>query len=372
MRYAIAMFTAAAAMFIAIGANSVLQQQRAITDARPVQGTITSSEVRELTSTDTKNRRTTIYRPAIRYHYPFGGAIMGSGKVFPVSDDTSLRRAKEIVAAYPPGKAVTVWCNPQNPMDCFLIREWDFSPYLVMLCAMTFLSTGLGLWAAAPWRRERIMPLKTAAGGWHEIPIRQTLAAQRRPWRAVSLVWYVIGAVIAGHYFVHAERPYELTAMIAAPLYAALGLVPLVMYARRLRQARAYRDARVTVNTDAFWLGKTFNAKVEQAFKQAAHVDLLRVGLTCEKVEYRRTRNQKAAASAGEQFESWEEAAADQDVAAGKPLQVKARFTPPKDQPATTTDGHAKPSRYQWQIVVETKIAKRQDYRGVFPIVVES
>jgi len=50
MRYAIAMFTAAAAMFIAIGANSVLEQQRRITAARPVQGTIVSSEVRELMS----------------------------------------------------------------------------------------------------------------------------------------------------------------------------------------------------------------------------------------------------------------------------------------------------------------------------------
>jgi hypothetical protein len=137
MRYAIAMFTAAAAVFIAIGVNSILQQQELIASARPVQGTITSSEVRQVEWTDQKYRRTTSYRPLVRYHISSNGSIYGYDRVFPLSQETSRTRAQEIVNRVPPGKDVTVWVVPPRPTHmgdqfnaptAFLLREWDFSP----------------------------------------------------------------------------------------------------------------------------------------------------------------------------------------------------------------------------------------------------
>src|SRR5258706_16257522 len=122
MRYAIAMFTAAAALFIAIGANVVLEQQRKIDAARPVPGVVSFAEVRENTITDTKNRRTTTYRPLIRYHYTVGDAVFGNDHVFPITQETSARRAKEVVERYKVGTSVTVWYDPIRPSEAFLIR----------------------------------------------------------------------------------------------------------------------------------------------------------------------------------------------------------------------------------------------------------
>src|SRR3954470_19113507 len=85
MKYAIAMFTAAAALFIAIGGESVLKQQQTIDAARPTPGTIISSEVKEFSQTDSKNRRTTRWRPLIRYNYTLDGVIIGSDRVFPLT-----------------------------------------------------------------------------------------------------------------------------------------------------------------------------------------------------------------------------------------------------------------------------------------------
>ncbi|MDB5320632.1 MAG: hypothetical protein JWN40_2263 [Phycisphaerales bacterium] len=372
MRYAIAMFTAAAALFIAIGANVVLDQQHKIDAARPVPGVVSFAEVRENTITDTKNRRTTTYRPIVRYHYSVGDAVFGNDHVFPITQETSARRAKEVVERHKVGTSVTVWYDPIRPSEAFLIRDWDFSPYLLILCAMTFLATGLGFWAAGPWRRRQVWPPKAASGGWHQLTPRANLAAARRPWRATSLAWFAIGGIVAGHYFVHADRPYELLALIAVPLYFILGLIPLVRFFHHRKLARVMRDAIVTVNTDTFWIGKTFNLKFEQRYRKPTQIELLRIGLICEKLDRQKSPRGKAITTRSEQFETWEEAAAHTQASPDHPLQAKTKFTPPKNQPPTTPEEQTGLPRFNWRLVVEIKTPRHPTYRAEYPITVES
>jgi hypothetical protein len=372
MRYAIAMLTAAAALFIAIGANVVLDQQRALSAARPVPGTIVSAQVREFTLTDTKNRRTTTYRPVVYYRFAIGGTIFTSSRVFPLSQDTSQSRAKQIVDRYKPGANVTVWYDPKNPIESFLVREWDFSPYLLILCAMTFLSTGLGFWAVGPWRRKQVWPPKAASGGWHELTPRANLAAARRPWRAATLAWFAMGGLVAGHYFLHADRPYEMLALIAVPLYFVLGLVPLFMFFHHRKLSRVVRDAKVTVNTDTFWIGKTFNVKLEQRYRKPVAIDLLRIGLVCEKLDRQKNPRGKAVMMRSEQFETWEDAAAHVRASADQPLQAKTKFAPPKDQPPTTPEKETGLPRFNWRLIVEVKTPRYPAYRAEYPITVEN
>jgi hypothetical protein len=374
------MFTAAAAVFIAIGVISILKQKELIASARPVQGTITSSEVRQVESTDQKNRRTTTYRPLVRYHISSNGSIYGYDRVFPLSQETSRTRAQEIVNRFPPGKDVTVWVVPPRPTHmgdqfnaptAFLLREWDFSPYLIVLCAMIFLAVGVGFWSAAPWRRQKVWPPKAASGGWHEIPLRANLTARRRPFRAVSLVWFVIGGVTAGHYLLHADRPYDPLALVAIPLYFALGFIPIFLYFRELRRARTFRDARLTANTDTFWVGKPFNVKLEQPCKKPATIELARIGLVCDRTDTR-TRREKTVASKSDQFETWEEFRAGETVSPDHPLQTKARFTVPTGQPPTTPDTQRGYPRHTWRLTVEVTLTNHRRYRADFPITVES
>jgi hypothetical protein len=377
MRYAIAMFTAAAALFIAIGANLALEQQRKIDAARAVPGVVVSAEVRENTTTDTKNRRTTTYRPIVRYHYSIGNSIFGSDRVFPITQETSGRRAREIVERFRPGANVTVWYDPANRdptklSDSFLIREWDFSPYFLILCAMTFFATGLGFWAAGPWRRQQVWPPKSASGGWYALTPRANIAAARRPWRAASLVWFVIGAIVAGHYFVHADRPYDLLALIAIPLYFILGLIPLIRFFHHRKLARVMRDAHVTVNTDTFWIGKTFNLKFEQRYRKRTEIELLRIGLICEKIDRQKSPRGKAIPTRSEQFETWEEVATHIQASPDHPLQAKTKFTPPKAQPPTTPEEQTGLPRFTWRLVIEVKTPRHPAYRAQYPINVES
>src|SRR3954471_18113738 len=132
MRFAIAIFTAAAAMFVAIGANAVLEQQRVLDAARPVPGKVLDARVQESTETDPKARKTVSYRPLVRYSYTLGGVITHSSQVFPPpAVYTSKPRAERIVADHPEGKDVVVWYMPGTadklPVS-FLLREWDFTP----------------------------------------------------------------------------------------------------------------------------------------------------------------------------------------------------------------------------------------------------
>jgi hypothetical protein len=381
MKFAITGFTVVAVMFIALGANRVLEQQQQLAAARPVPATVDWSDVLVIAPNPALHRRATTYKPVVRYSVRGGGggggAIDASTRVFPParSDVTSESRARRIVADHPKGKSVTAWqippAKPFDPPVIFLLREWDFEPYLIILLAMIHLSVGLALWTGRPWQRNAVWPPRPAAegGNWHELSPRVTLATRRHPWRAVSLAWYAIGGAAVGHYFWHADRPYATGAIVASALYAAAGLVPVVGWLGHRRLARVVRDARVLVNADAFRPGKTFNVRVEQALRRPARVESVRVGLVCERTLGRLTRAQRATAPP-RLSETWTDVDADPDADPARPLTARTKLTPPADQPPSTPPTERAYPRIAWRIVVEVRIAGRPAYRAEYPITV--
>jgi hypothetical protein len=378
MKPAITLFTLVAVMFIALGANRVQEQKQQLGAARPIPVTVDWSEVRVVPADPSQNRRYTTYRPVVRYRIEGNdGVITTSNRVFPQgrADTTSEARARRIVADYPKGKSATAWEippeKPFEPSQLFLLREWSFEPYLVILLSMIHLSVGLALWTSRPWQRKTVWPPRAAQGGgnWHELSPRVGLATRRHPWRAVSIVWYAIGGVAAGHYFVNADRPYATIAIVASAIYAVAGLFPVIRWCHHRRLARVVRDAKVFVNAETFRLGKTFNVRVEQAFRRAAHVESLRVGLVCERVFGRMGKAQRAAAPPAV-TETWVDVSTDQEASPTRPLTGKAKLTPPDDQPPTTPPGERAYPRVGWRIVVEAQITGRPTYREEYPITV--
>jgi len=132
------------------------------------------------------------------------------------------------------------------------------------------------------------------------------------------------------------------------------------------------RDAQVRVNTDTFWIGKTFNLKFEQRYRKPVAIDVLRIGLICEKLERQKNARGKSVTMHSVQFETWEEAAAHVRASPDQPLQTRMKFTAPKDQPPTTPEAQRELPRFNWRLVVEVKISRYPTYRAEYPIVVES
>jgi hypothetical protein len=379
MKPAITLFTIVAAMFIALGANRVLEQQQLLQRAKPVPATVIRSEVRPVTVKDGRFLRpSTVYLPLVHYRMQGAGMILSDTRVFPPGqpNTTSEARAKRIVADFPDGKAVTAWelppppDKPFDPPQYFLLHGWSFDPYLVILLSMVHLSVGLGLWAARPWQRAtRWPPRPEASGGGFELTRRYGLVTRVHPWRAVTLAWYVIGGVAVGHYFVNADRPYATVAYVASATYALVGLYPVSRWLYHRRLTRTVRDAKVFTHTDTYRLGKTFNVRVEQPFRRPAHVDSVRVGLICERTLGRLTKEQRASAPP-RLTEFWADVSSDQEAGPSRPLTAKTKLTVPTDQPASTPEKERAYPRVAWRVAVEIRIAGRPTYREEYPITV--
>ncbi|HEY7116586.1 MAG TPA: DUF3592 domain-containing protein [Tepidisphaeraceae bacterium] len=357
MKHAVTLFTLVAAMFVALGANRAMEQQREFEHVRPTQGTVISASVRQFkpTTGPGAGHSGTTYAPDVRYRYSLLGSVFGSNQVFVRRGMTTSRaRAEQIVAQFPAGKAVMIWYDPDKPGESFLVRDFRFEPYLIILYSMILLAVGLGIWAARPWQRAKVWPPKPPReGNWRELTPRVTLAAARHPWRAVSMIWYVMGGVAIAHYFMHADRPYPLEALIASPVYLALGLIPIARWLRHRRLARVANDARLWVNTETFRPGKTFDVRVEQSFRRPVTIRAARVGLVCGSA-----RNPNL-------FETWQELTADRGADRDRPVSGKTKLTPPEQI--------SDPMRAaSWRVVVETQIRGRPDYRAEFPIALEA
>jgi hypothetical protein len=387
MKPAITLFTLAAALFIALAANRVLEQQQQLETARPIPATVDWSKVQAVPGHGLLGRFRTTYKPVVRYSFRTEGAINGSYAVFPPGrpDATSESRAERIVADHPAGKDVTAWALPPKqpegghvigsmfaPPQVFLVREWSFGPYLIILLSMIHLSVGMALWASRPWQRNKLWPPKPPdSGNWHEISPRVPLVTRRHPWRAVSLAWYTIGGVAIGHYFLHADRPYATLAYVASAIYLLVGLFPIARWLHHRRLPRVVRDAKVFTNTDTFRLGKTFNVRVEQPFRRAAHVQSVRVALICDRHRGRLSKTQRDELQLHpDPAPDWIEVTTDQDAAPNRPLIAKTKLTPPADAPPGTPQRERAHPRIPWRIAVEILTAGLPPYREDYPIVV--
>lgn len=397
MKPAITLFTLAAALFIALAANRVLEQQQELQAAHPIAGKIVSGEVKAVTAKNAIGRETTVYVPWVRYRFPLGGGIRSDMRVFPGEQLKSMSeaRARQVVADFPAGKDVTVWYVPPreppksaNPFDvggspeksrtagdrAFLVRNWSFEPYLIILLSMIHLSVGMALWASRPWQRNKLWPPKPPdSGNWHEISPRVPLVTRRHPWRAVWLAWYTIGGVAIGHYFLHADRPYATLAYVASAIYLLVGLFPVSRWLYHRRLPRVVRDAKIFTNTDTFRPGKTFNVRVEQPFRRPGHVQSVRVALICDRHRGRPSKAQRAELERHpDPAPEWSEVTTDQETGPNRPLIAKTKLTPPADAPPSTPARERSYPRVTWRIAVEILIAGLPPYREDYPITVVS
>lgn len=115
-------------MFAAAGGYLIYDQQQAVREAEQVEATVVDTDVRESTSSGGTRNGGTSYYPVVEYRYTYDGQQYTNDNVFPGSSSrsTSRSRAEEIADEYDQGDTATVYVDPENPSESFLIQETDY------------------------------------------------------------------------------------------------------------------------------------------------------------------------------------------------------------------------------------------------------
>ena len=125
------------------------RQARALRKWPRVQGRIVSSDLAESTSSDPETHTTaTNYEACVKYEYQaegrtWQGSTINTWGLWGIRN-TDVTKIAPVVDRYPPGKAVEVTYNPQDPG--FALLETDFPFFknvLVMFLAVVALSAGI-------------------------------------------------------------------------------------------------------------------------------------------------------------------------------------------------------------------------------------
>ena len=370
MKLLILFFVAIPAAFIAVGGKQILEQKHKLTRYAEADGQVVAPAPEVKIKTSSGRNRSTTYTPVIRYRYEIGSDVYRGERVFPVNSSIRKARAYEIVAQHPVGKAVKVHYDPADPGQAFLIRRWDFGPYMFVLFPMIHLAIGVGLWASGLWRtsRKSIEPA-ASTGGWYELPTKWSIRKRRGPWALIAAIWFGVGGSACAHYFTDAPRPYATEALVVTPIYLALGLIPLIVAARYWSMGRSAGDARVFVNKRDLSPGDWFNVRAEQAFYRHLLIESANVGLVLERTD-KSSGGRKSRISTTKVWEDWgEEMAKNEQASPAHPLTLKRRLTIPGDQPPTSDGDYP---RHAWKVVVKVKLAGAADYSGEFPIQVQA
>ena len=129
-------------VFFGIGARLLWLQEARLMSYTPVQVTIESARIDEIT--DEEGERS--YRPVIAYRYTLDGERYAGHRVTPLNTSGGRAWAEQRLAAYRVGSVHTAWHDPALPHESFLARERAVLPYLFMMIPIFGLVVcGLGI-----------------------------------------------------------------------------------------------------------------------------------------------------------------------------------------------------------------------------------
>jgi hypothetical protein len=116
-------------------------------------GTITNSYLQK-NREKKKNRWVTTYFPRVEYRYTVADKTFSAGRIaFGGTSGSNQIKAHNVIAKYPPGKAVQVYYNPDDPTVAVLEAGHSFKAIVIVLAGLVFLGAGMLCFRA--WRRQR-------------------------------------------------------------------------------------------------------------------------------------------------------------------------------------------------------------------------
>jgi hypothetical protein len=278
--------------------------------------------------------------------------------------------AYDVVARYDIGKLTTAYYDSNDPSQAFLLHEYTFFPYLLMLFPMIHLSIGVGLvFGSDLGRAPRAPPAPMrASGGWFSVNPRRSLWQKLRGWMLMTMLWYGVGLLAIGHYFLSASPPDGTRIWITSSGYLALGLIPGSGWLYYFLLMRRTSDPILMASVDRFAPGVTFDVRLVHPMHQQTRIESLKIGLIRTK-QVETKRGNKTSYDTVTDYEDWQTLLENHDAQAGETIQQSARFTIPEEAVASSFGDYP---RYQWKIEVKAALNESPDYKAEFMILVES
>jgi len=117
---------------------------------RQVRGKVYAARVVEEVSRDVDERRTTMYRPEIRYEYVVDGHEYASRRLDFLDRAASWRSyAEGVIARYPIGRDVDVFYDPEDPAKSVLERDNAKGWASLLVVVGLMIIAGAVVWALA-------------------------------------------------------------------------------------------------------------------------------------------------------------------------------------------------------------------------------
>jgi hypothetical protein len=367
MRIWMLLFCGIPGIILIVGVFLIYFQKQKIDTFVAVDAVVLSASVDTVISTDKDGHTSTSYQPLIHYAYEIDGQAYDCDVAFPLGNSSASRAwANSIVQKFPKGKRVTAYYNPAQRDDAFLIRELSYFPYAFAQFPMLFWLIAALVWIYLGGGGREVKPPTSRPGGGFFLRPKRSLS--RRCWLllGVTIFWYSLGGLTAGHYLAFASR-YEMLMYIALPILSALGLIPAGLFVYNRLLANSISEPIVVTESNRFYLNSEFSVLVILPVKTEVKINELQIGLVCECVT-KRSSGGKTSYSTNRDYEDTEILGTDRQMREGERVSGTHAFVIPADRQPSNANEHP---LWGWYIEVRLNIAGRPDYRGHFPIKVE-
>lgn len=181
----------------------------------------------------------------------------------------------------------------------------------------------------------------------------------------MTSLWYGVGGVAIGHYYVVAAPPYDKLAVIGSSVYLALGLIPLSMFKRRWRLTRMLADAIVYTDTDRFAPGDSIAVRADQNVHAEGRAKEMQLAIV-QQIHSRSSSGGSTTHTTTHRDLDRQTFPLDRDVVPGNSLSASTHFTIPANAPATSPASAIENPRYDYYIEVITRVSDWPDYVGRF------
>jgi Protein of unknown function (DUF3592) len=261
-----------AGLLAGLGVYGAWRQQQMLRNYQPVKASVELNE--------TRSSKLGGFEPDLRFSYTVKGKTYESGRAAPLRINGS-RSWVDSVTRRILAEGSTAYYNPQDPGEAYLLPIGRFRPYGLILVGLALF--GLGIFPIRAGGVFAHEPLAITGGpfDWYCLTPGGSYADRVMGWSAVTVCWYLLGAVVVGHYYMTTPPSYELKSGVLAALYVVAGLWPASRAVSAAGVASRIGEPKAHMTQKIAHLGEPIIVRIEQPFLRDTTVREVRVALTC-------------------------------------------------------------------------------------------